>query len=93
MEKEEWDQKAAKEFNNSVGPDGLVPTLLVFQALPRLYQLTISLNQRSSVQWHSATRPKTCQNILQKGKLEMFCTQGTDPMLLAFTNVSLEHRS
>lgn len=36
MEKEEVLQMAVKAINDSVGPEGLVPTLLVFGALPRL---------------------------------------------------------
>lgn len=36
MDREECLQMAVKAINDSVGPDGLVPTLLVFGALPRL---------------------------------------------------------
>jgi hypothetical protein len=51
MSKELYLQMAVKAVNDSTSPDGLVPTLLVFGAFPRMTELdlpALTISQRAT---------------------------------------------
>jgi hypothetical protein len=54
---------AVKAVNNTAGPDGLTPTLLVFGAFPRLSRedrLTASNTQRATTVRHAMAEVRRC---------------------------------